>query len=401
LIYDLALFIYFILSLPKICWDRLRGKKHPAFLQRLGFFLPIPTKPQVIWIHAVSVGEVKAAVPFFDLLKEKFPKSWIVITTTTATGQLQAKRSLSLADAFLYLPFDFSFSSRLFVKAIRPDLFFLVESDFWPNLLKNVKRRGGKTFLVSGKISSRSVSRWQKFPFLAKRFFSSLDLLCVQNKEHANRFLSLVQEDNKIKITGNLKFDMRREFLKPLPFVETRSYITLSCTHAPEEDLLLDRLLTMSWTILLAPRHPERFREVQSLLERKKITYTRLSDYQEKSGLKVILIDSMGLLPSCYTRSFVAIVGGSFIPGVGGHNVLEPCFYGCPSIFGPYTYGQIEIVQTVLKGNSGLESPLEGILETVEKISSDRVAFSRRAEELVGGLHGISLSTWKEISSCI
>ncbi len=349
----------------------------------------------------MSVGEVKAAVPFFDLLKQEFPEHWIVVTTTTTTGQTEAKRSLSKADAFLYLPLDFSFSSSRFVKTLRPDLFFLVESDFWPNLLKQVKKRGGKTFLVSGKMSSRSAGRWQKFPFLAKRLFSSLDLLCVQSQEHADRFSPLLNDPHKIKVTGNLKFDMKRESLKKIPLLDGRSYVTVSCTHFPEEDLLLDQLILGPWTILLAPRHPERFQEVASLLEKKKISYMRLSALQNGTQAKVILIDSMGLLPSCYARSFVAIVGGSFVPGIGGHNVLEPCLYGCPSIFGPFTYGQTEIARTVLKGKSGLETPLEGVLEAVQKILSDRELFSSRAGELAGGLRGISLASWREISSIL
>ena len=254
--------------------------------------------------------------------------------------------------------------------------------------------------MLSGKMSPRTALRWQKFPFLAKRLFSYLDLLCVQNEEHASRFSPFVRDAQKIQITGNLKFDMRPEEVKIFPYLEKRPYITISSTHAPEEDLLLDKLAFGPWTILLAPRHPERFEEVANLLLKKKIRFVPLSELRGDLGdAKVVLIDSMGLLATCYARSLLAIVGGSFVPGIGGHNVLEPCLYGCPSLFGPYTSGQKEIVQKVLNAKAGMQLSLDEVLSGVQEILNNREVFSAKALQLVGELRGISVATWEQIHS--
>ena len=383
---------------PKIALDRLRGKRHPAFFQRLGFSLPTPAQKTVIWIHAVSVGEVKAAAPFFHLLKDTFPDAWFCITTTTATGQEEAKtRSLTMADAFLYLPLDFSFAARRFVKKLRPHLFFLVEGDLWPNLLAEIRKSGCKTFLISGKMSQKSASRWRFFPSFAKRLFSHIDLICAQSQEHANRFLPFLSNPSKLRITGNLKFDMRPQVSKNL-LITDRPVLTLSSTHAPEEEVLLDLLETGPWVIFLAPRHPERFEEVARLLTKKNISFIRLSQMGEYSPkTKVILVDAMGQLASCYANSKLAIMGGSFVPHIGGHNVLEPCLYGCPVLFGPHTFAQEELVQQVLDAGAGLQRPLSQVLEGVQQILADHFLFSSRALQCAEQMRGASLSTWREI----
>lgn len=396
---DLILLLYCLVIAPKIAWERLSGKKHPAFFQRLGFSLPSSNRETVLWLHAVSVGEVKAAAPFFSLLKRKYPNAWFCITTTTHTGQEEAKRSLQGADAYLYLSFDFSFVVQRFVKKLKPDLFFLVESDIWPNLLNKIKKRGGKVFLISGKISARTASRWSRVPFLAKKIFSNFDLICLQSEEYAKRFLPLVTDPTKICITGNLKFDMKRQEGVGQQIASDIPFLTVSCTHASEEDSLLDLLLPGPWKIFLAPRHPERFEEVAQLLERKKISYLRLSQMQKYTqDVKVILVDAMGRLAACYSKSKLAIVGGSFIPGIGGHNVLEPCLYSCPCIFGPYTFAQKELVQKVLDGNAGLQCSLDNIEECIEKIFADHAGFTFRSSQLMDQMRGSTQATWEEIS---
>ncbi len=380
--------------MPKFFFDRIKGKRHPSFLQRLGLFLPSRPEGQVIWIHAVSVGEVKSAAPFFRILKEKFPDAWIFVTTTTATGQEEAKRSLKSAGAYLYMPFDFSFVASLFVNKLRPDLFFLVESDFWPNHLKAVKRGGGKTFLISGKLSKKAASRWRYIPKFAQKMFSNIDLLCVQTEEDKTRLLPFT---SKISITGNLKFDFQPQETNQLPVPLDRIFITLGCTHSPEEEWLLDLLKESPWTLFLAPRHPERFVEVADLLAKKKISFIRWKDLPNLHEEKVVLVDCMGQLASCYLLSKLAIVGGSFVTHVGGHNVLEPCLYGCPSLFGPHTFTQNLLVEKVLTAQAGLQKSLEGVRDGVEEILEKRADFSSRALDLVRKSRGASLRTWETI----
>ena len=158
---NLLILLYLLLIAPKILFDRvMRGKRHPGFLQRLGFQIPRTDKP-VIWIHAVSVGEVKAAQPLFKQLKQNHPHSFFLLTTTTATGQAEAKRSIPQADAFAYLPLDLSWVVRKWVRTLNPRHFILIESDFWPNLLAALKKNGTQIDLVSGKLSARSAKRFQ------------------------------------------------------------------------------------------------------------------------------------------------------------------------------------------------------------------------------------------------
>lgn len=389
--------LYLLLISPKLLYDRIRrGKKHPGFSARLGFSLP-DLKGKTIWIHAVSVGEVKAAQPLLRILKKEFPHHSFLITTTTATGQAEAKRSLTAADAFSYAPIDFKWVVRRWVKKVRPEMYILLESDFWPQLLSELKKGGCKNILVSGKLSERSFRRFKWVSPFAKKLFSLFDLLCVQNEEHLNRFRFF--SPKKLCVTGNLKLDIEPQpvdlkvWRQKLP---VGSAITVSCTHAPEEEWLLDRI---PGTIFLAPRHPERFAEAAQLLERKQIPFVRWSQLdQRRGGERVILVDAMGQLPICYSLSHLAIVGGSFVDGIGGHNVLEPCLYGIPVLFGPYMHTQMEFSKRVQEAGAGIQVPIERVKETVEEILRTREKEMRsRAVHLIESSRGSASRTAAEM----
>lgn len=356
---NVFLFFYLIVLAPKLLIDRLKGKRHPDFLQRLGLNLPKPDRP-VIWIHAVSVGEVKATQPLFEALNTK--EFFFLITTTTATGQAEAKRTLARADAFAYLPIDFSWVVKKFVKIFNPKQFILVESDFWPNLLSELKKNKTVISLVSGKMSKRSQKRFGWVSRFSKRLFSLFDHICVQNEEYYQRFLPFVNP-SKLHITGNLKLDLKPVQVPKISGLSPRT-ITIGCTHEQEEALIIEALRGGDWTIFLAPRHPERFEEVAQLLYKKQIPFTRWS--QNPKG-KLILVDAMGQLPICYTSSRLAILGGSFIEGIGGHNVLEPLLYQTPVLFGPHMENQREIAKIALSANAGMQICLPELRKTVEQ----------------------------------
>lgn len=396
---DFLLLLYLLFIAPKLLWDRLtKGKRHPGFLQRLGLRIPHADKP-VIWIHAVSVGEVKAVQPLFRQLRLKEENSFFLITTTTATGQAEAKRSLSDADAFAYLPLDFSWSAHRWVKRLNPKLFLLVESDFWPQLLKALKQNGTRICLVNGKLSARSARRFALFPSFARRLFAPFDLLCLQNEEHYRRFSPLVPNPSLLKITGNLKLD-----LEPQPSTRalslTHPILTLSCTHAPEEEWLLNALLDSPYSLILAPRHPERFAEVAHLLQQRGIPYTRWTQ-PTASPQRVLLIDSMGQLPTCYAQSDLAIIGGSFVDHVGGHNVIEPCLYNCPVLFGPFMQGQKELAGRAIQSGAGLQVPLSQLRQEVDRYFADPSLQAQRkkgAHTLVQTNRGATLRTLSELA---
>lgn len=343
--------------------------------RRLFAQVPDPNGKEVVWIHAVSVGEAKAAQSLFRSLRESYPEAFFLITTVTEAGLAEARRSLPEADAFAYLPIDFRWIVRKWVRRLRPKLFLLMESDFWPNLLSAIKDFGGKIALVSGKLSERSAARFQTLSFFSKKLFRLFDLLCVQNEEQALRFLPIV-DSNKMHITGNIKLDQTPEridanFWRHKLFVPG-SALTLSCTHAPEEELLLDLLPLEEVFCFLAPRHPERFDEVAAILEKKSIPFFRWSRIEERrGGERVLLVDVMGRLPICYTLSRLAIVAGSFAPHVGGHNLFEPCLYGTPVFFGPHMFAQKELATRVLQAQAGQQMPASSLGSAIQHFFSN------------------------------
>jgi 3-deoxy-D-manno-octulosonic-acid transferase len=311
---------------------------------------------------------VKAAQPLFQELRKTYPDFFFLITTTSSTGHAEAKRSLSSADAFAYLPIDFSFVVRRWVKKLNPKIFIFIESDFWPNLLRVLKKNGTKIYLVSGKMSPRSSKRLSYFSFFAKKLFAYFDQMCVQNQEHYDRFLPFIQDKSRLHIAGNLKMDIQplsieKKLTFPLPA------IVISCTHAPEEELLLNALYGGPWFLILVPRHPERFEEVAKLLTERKIPFSRWSQGGSLSSL--LLVDAMGQLPLLYASSRLAIVAGSYVEHVGGHNILEPILYGTPTFFGPYMQGQRELASRVLSFGAGRQVPLANLRSEVERFFSD------------------------------
>lgn len=368
-------FLYLLLLFPKWVWTYfIKGKKLVGLWQRLGGQIPASLPKKVIWIHGVSVGEIKAAQPLYLELKKEYPEHAFVITTTTLTGQQEAKRSLKGADLYAFLPFDFKWLTRLWVKRLKPKLFLLVESDFWPNLLHQIERGGGKNILLNGKLSERSARRFGWVSFFSKRLFNRFSLLCVQSEEYRSRFLPLVSDPTRLHVTGNLKLDLQAapipDFWVSIWKQATTPFLTLSCTHPKEEELLLSALQQGSWNFFLVPRHPERFLEVEKLLEQKDLSFIKWSDLlagRPYADEKVVLVDAMGQLPICYHFSRLAIVAGSYIETVGGHNILEPCLYGVPVFFGPHMFSQKELVRLALQAKAGKQVDLAHLRTQVER----------------------------------
>lgn len=359
--------LYLLGIAPKLFWDRfMRGKKHPLFRQRLGLTPPV-CPPPLIWIHAVSLGEVKSIESLLKELKAAYPNHFFLITTTSKTGNDEAKKRYPNA-YIAYLPLDFSWSVKRWVSALNPTCFILIEGDFWPNLLRALKKKKVKLFLVSGKISKKSLKRFLLFPQFSKKLFSLFDHLFVQSEEYKGRFSQLVDKPEKIEICGNLKWDQIKEE-PPYLLSFSKPCITIACTHPKEEAMLIDALYSEKWQIILAPRHPERFAIVKQLLEKKNISFGLWSKGEKTQG--VILLDAMGKLPICYASSRLAILGGSFVPKIGGHNLLEPIFYRCPVFFGPFAFAQKALREKILSSGAGSEVVLENLKDAVEEFFLD------------------------------
>lgn len=370
-LYEIALWVLAFLALPKLIYQSFKfGKYRDSIWLRLGYDFPKIDKGErkLIWIHAVSVGETKAVSQLAKQLKQQGDRPIIVISSTTETGHAEAKRSLPFADYHVYLPMDFKRIVKPIIEQARPDLVILAETDFWYNFMRFSKKAGASIVLVNGKVSTRSLTRFLKFNFFAKTLFSLVDLFCVQNPLYRSRFEEIGVCLKKIIVTGNMKFDEEYSKLpdediahwrKLLGISEDDKVLVAGSTHDPEEVILLDSL-KMVWEkyphlkVMIVPRHPERFNEVSSLLTKKNVSFVRFSNIHNKTGREnVILVDAMGVLRRCYQLADIALVGGSYVSRIGGHNIIEPCWYGKPVIFGPHMHSQLELVDLVKEYHAG------------------------------------------------
>lgn len=400
LCYNFLLFLLGLIALPKLLWDGIvRGKYRQSFKQRLGFQLP--NVKADIWIHTISVGETRAVIPLYALIRQNYPQAKIVISTITETGQSEAKRSLPGASAYFYLPLDFSWIMKKCLREINPKLLILSESDFWFNLLNEAKKSGAKIALVNGKLSDRSFDRFQRAAFFSSRVFPLFDLICAQNAKYAEQFTKLGA--THVHVTGNLKLDIDPPPPKDLGL--QGRMIVIASTHEPEEEWLLSALdavwaLIPDLKVLLVPRHPERFATVATHLHKRGIRTIAYSQIAHQTGREsVILIDTMGLLPSCYPLAEVAIVGGSFVDGIGGHNIFEPIACGVPVLFGPHMDKQSDLAEMVLKAGAGKQVTLTQLPETLlNLLQNGGGELIRAAKQLTQSVKGSSQRTWDHLN---
>jgi 3-deoxy-D-manno-octulosonic-acid transferase len=308
---------------------------------------------QVVWIHAVSVGEVLAATRLVAELEAALGEGWIiVISTTTATGQALAQQRFG-AERVFYYPLDFAWAVRAYLRALRPRLLVLMESELWPRMLVECGRRGIPVAVVNARVSDRSFARGMRLRTVWGHVLRMVTLFLAQSEEDARRLVALGARPNAVRDIGNLKYDVRApqasrvaEWIRveagPRPVIVAGS--TLGGEDGHEEEIALaawKRTLgtKLDPALVLAPRHPERFSGVEALLgglahER----YARASDFgPPRSGngfLDIVLLDTIGDLAAVYGVADVAFVGGSLIPR-GGHNPLEPAQFGVPVVMGP------------------------------------------------------------------
>lgn len=404
--YNLFIFLLLLLYLPKILYDLLFRKKYrKALLYRLGlksFSFERKQDDFVIWIHAVSLGETRSGKELVQKIQQSHPKAKIVFSSGTETGHAEARRIAG--DCAFFLPLDFSWTMRKLVQKIRPQLLILIETDFWYHHLHFAKLSGAKILLVSGKISKKSVRLYRVFTSFSQKLFGHFDLFSVQNNTYKKRFETAGADPQKIVVTGNLKYDQNTPFLssqelrgwkEKMGIYEEDHVVTIASTHAPEEKWLAGQMQKV-WQrdpdikILLAPRHPERFASVASLLRAQNIPFIALSKlHLKKSTEKVILIDAMGFLPICYQLSELAIIGGSFTDKIGGHNILEPNFYHVPVFFGPYMAAQADLKKIVLTAKAGAQVPLGEIADRLESFFEDAAYRAQLKEATKGLIHSL------------
>ncbi len=394
LLFDFFYYLFLILGLPYIIYRMVTsGKYRTGIGQKLGWPAPRQTQAPSIWVHGVSVGEVLSARGLVQRLNKRFPSWEIVISTTTDTGQDVARRNYP-DNRIIYYPLDFSWAVRRALSRINPRMVILVELDLWPNFLRAAKAHGASIAVVNGRISERSFRSYRRlWPFL-KRAFSSVDLFAVQEEIYAQRLSSLGLPDEKVVVTGTMKYDtvvteidnaLRQKIMKILRLREEHIGLVAGSTHENEEKDILKVYSALlkefpQLRLIIVPRHPERFDEVARLISEKGFKCLRKTQLEEReiSGAlapdQVILIDTMGELIDIYRLADLVFVGGSLIPK-GGHNMLEPAALAKPVLFGPYVFNFQDVAQSLLeagaaisvKDASQLENSLRELLRQPEK----------------------------------
>jgi 3-deoxy-D-manno-octulosonic-acid transferase len=364
-LYSLLLVCAVILSLPWWALQMLRlGKYRAGLTERLGF---VPArlknaKASSIWVHAVSVGEVLAVSRLITDLQSAHPEIQIYISTTTATGQRLARERFGEAQCF-FMPVDLGFAVRAYLNALQPRMLLLAETEFWPNLLHLARKRGTTVAIVNARISDRSFPRYQRFRWFFRRVLSQVDLFLTQTAADAERLREIGAPTERVRVSGNLKFDVRPHAASKLVeelriAIKGVPVIVCGSTAEGEEDALLEAFQQVqrqfpSTVMVLAPRHPERFDRVAGLITARDIAFVRRSSWIAASPVSggVFLLDSVGELASVYALADIAFVGGSLVP-IGGHNILEPAQYGAAILVGPHTFNFREIVSIFEKGSA-------------------------------------------------
>ena len=407
-----------VLASPWFLYQAIRYGKYVGTLRPRMGRLPVSFNvdgDESIWIHAVSVGEVLTARPLIADFKRRYPDLRLFLSTTTLTGQQLARRSVGDADAVFYFPFDLSFVVRRTLDLVKPRLFVMVETEIWPNLLRECRRRGVKTAMVNGRLSPRSFSRYRLVAPLMRRVMGDIDRFCVQSEEAARRFIELGANPGHVVVTGSLKFDSlnvsstpvqaraRDRVLRYFRVPAARPVVVAGSTVKGEEASVLRafRRLRSAYSnvlLVIAPRHPERFAEVDQLCRSEGWKVARRTDLgiDVEPRVDIVVLDTIGELATLYQVGTVVFVGGSLVKS-GGHNVLEPAVYGKPIVFGPHMENFVEIAEAFVSNGAGVQLAADRDLdETLVSLVGDPVRRARlgaAARALVEANRGANAKT--------
>jgi len=385
LVYTLALFFAFPFELKK----RPREVRLDWLKEKLGFIPAEKIKNGAVWVHAVSVGETLAAMPFINALKERGLD--VIVSTITDTGQKVARERVGAANV-IYLPFDLQIFFRTAIKDLNPSAFVLVETELWPGAISMMKKSSVPVFIVNGRISEKSFKNYFKVRFFMKMVLAGVSAICVQDETYAMRAMELGAPKERVRVTGNFKFDMRPRETPPPPWTKGLGspVLVAGSTHKGEESLIASALKNLkpdfpSLKAIFAPRHPERTEEVEGVLKAEGFTLKRsseLSDYKGENLPDVVLVDTVGELFQVYSAADVAIVGGSFIPH-GGQNPLEPAYWGKAIISGLHMEN-FPFMEELVKEGGAKCVPADALYRELKGLLMDedlRVLMGKKARE--------------------
>ncbi len=363
-LYNIFLVLATILLSPVLLFKLLTAPKYRAGLtQKLGRLrkgvLKVTRGTRPIWVHAVSVGEVMAAHPLIRELKKQHPNRKLILSTVTVTGHYTARRRVPEADAVFYFPFDYPCIVRRVIKGINPAIVLIAETEFWPNFFRELTRAKIPSAVINGRISPKSFKNYLFFKTFFSQVFSHVTCFCMQSEQDAGRIRTLGAEPERIMVTGNLKFDQKLPITqsRPITIPPGKRVLTAGSTHRGEEAALLEiftrlRAKYPDLILIIAPRHPERFDEVEGIINSAGYECQRRTTLR-RPVQDVLLLDTIGELRAFYALCDIAFVGGSLVK-VGGHNLLEPAAVKKPVIFSRYMFNFKEISEAIMSAGGGV-----------------------------------------------
>ena len=388
LLYDILVIIAALIVFPCLV---IKGKWHKDMVMRLGHW-PSKLRPSLlkerkdtIWVHAVSVGEILAVMDLMQKIKDENPLCRIICSTVTKTGYVLAQSRLP--DGVIFAPLDCRWCIERFINLIRPRLYIAVETEIWPNLFTALHRHHVPIVVINGRISDKSYKGYQRISFLMKKTLPCVGMFCMQTQLDAQRVVQLGASPSKIRVVGNLKFDLpaaAQEATQNDEGIAKGEKILLGgSTHPGEEGILLRAYVNLvkkfpSLRLIIAPRHVERAKEIDQLVRDHHLEPVRFSSpsSQKMTPSSVIVVDTMGHLRRLYALAAIVFVGKSLTVG-GGQNVIEPAVLGKPVVVGPHTYNFREVIRVFLQekamiqvqNEKGLAAVLYDLLVHPAKIS--------------------------------
>ena len=376
LAYNLMLIVGSILALPLYSFKMMStGKYRVSLLDKFGFLsketLEDLAGGDIVWLHAVSVGEVLSCTSIVRKIREEHTHIRILVSTVTETGNRMANSILTGVDAVIFFPFDYKWVVRRVIRAISPRLFILVETDIWPNFLRELKTRNVPSIMINGRVSPRSYRGYRFFRRFFQRVLDSIIVFSMQSSVDSHRIVGSGGDMSRVEVTGNLKFDQefidiadpeREIMLSSMGLSPTQKVFIAGSTHKGEEEIVLDvfedlKRESPDLVLILAPRNPERFTEVEDLVSQRRLNWLRKTRSNESSnprGIDVIILDTIGELSKVYSIGLLVFVGGSLVK-TGGHNLLEPAAYKKAVLFGPYMHNFLEISRVLKDSGGGIQ----------------------------------------------
>lgn len=358
--YNLLWGVVYIIMFPYTIFKRITSSFE--WRERMGVYSFNSSQDEkCIWIHGASLGEITAASQLAMRIREKFPKKRIVISSMTVSGKERAMKIIKGINNFVLLPFDFFPLIRNAIRRINPDTLILIETEIWPTLIFLCRRRGVKIVLANGRLSDKTFKRYLRLRYMSQQLFNQIDVIFSQSNGEAHKFLRLGMSKTKVRVTGSLKSDNSHpEILTKelLSIPSHKSVIVAGSVRKGEEEIIIKVFKSVKEELnetflIIAPRHLNRVSEIENILRRENLRYMKRAEKSSYNGETVLILDTMGELRSVYSVADIAFVGGTLLP-YGGHNLIEPAYFGVPILFGPYINNTRETAKELLESDSAI-----------------------------------------------